>query len=80
MSASHSNYPGDETARQAFEVMMRRGWYAYPASIVDQNSWSVAGMSTADERAFGKHIHTDPFTALVEAERFVLMSAKPAFR
>lgn len=57
-------------ARNAFDVMMRRGWYAYPVSV---ETWQVemCGISNDDRRqwmALGEH--ADPFTALVEADKW----------
>jgi|ERR1700722_2014356 len=57
-------------ARNALEVMMWRGWYAYPSNLMDTVLWTVAGMPIAVEREFGKCQYRDPFTALVEAEKW----------
>lgn len=61
-------------ARNAFDVMMRRGWYA----LQDSEKWIVAGEGTGilwANKGYPKVIAeqpawSDPFTALVEAEKW----------
>ena len=54
-------------ARQAFDVMMRRGWYAQP----DSEKWYVFGLgSLILQGAKQDGPWPDPFTALVEADRW----------
>lgn len=61
-------------ARNAFDVMMRRGWYVgrYPAN----KKWFVSFHSPkfdtilSREKCGYKHYHSDPFTALVEADKW----------
>ncbi len=53
-------------AREAFDVMMRRGWYAMPTFPPHEKGWIVLNI-------LGKpdcQIHSDPFTALVEADKW----------
>jgi hypothetical protein len=58
-------------ARNAFDVMMRRGWNPYYAA---DDGWRVedggcGGRTTAEVNIGGKS-WPDPFTALVEADRW----------
>lgn len=63
-------------ARQAFDVMMRRGWYAYPALLVGSQAWRVAGLSMPDDREMDRLglFFSDPFTALVEADKWYALN------
>ncbi len=66
------HYPGDQIARAAFDVMTRRCWMPYP---VLNGKWGVAARDHdqpptpliywPEETPWA-----DPFTALVEADRF----------
>lgn len=53
-------------ARNALDVMMRRGWYAEP----DSEKWFVRGECTGPLSMMGDCVWSDPFTALVEADRW----------
>jgi hypothetical protein len=54
-------------ARQAFDVMMRRGWEAQQY----QRQWFAVDGDRMDGRAIvPDSFHPDPFTALVEADRW----------
>ena len=61
-----SNYPGDEVARAAFDVMMRRKWMAI------NPPWQDKGWCVTNQRR--QQISTqhwpDPFTAVVEADKW----------
>lgn len=59
-------YPGDEIARQAFEIMVRDGLWAYPACIIDRSAWLVGGLPNVQRE---QKTYADPFTAIVEAKR-----------
>jgi hypothetical protein len=50
-------------ARNAFDVMMRRWWYAQP----EDDGWSVVGSGFSEVI---ESRHADPFTALVEADKW----------
>lgn len=53
-------------ARNAFDVMMRRGWHS--RLLPDGRGWTV---DVAQCRHYGdKGMFADPFTALVEADRW----------
>lgn len=55
--------------RNAFDVMLRRGWYAIPAHMVSamrKGLWTVMGQDFPEPYQY----HPDPFTALVEADRW----------
>lgn len=59
-------------ARAAFDVQMRRGWSV--DQIRPDGPWMVSGPAWAadpkDREVIGHVVHKDPFTALVEADRF----------
>lgn len=65
-------------ARNAFDVMMRRGWY--PAKVnwhaEGVNCWGVVQPSLGNNRMMGTltstepYLWPDPFTALVEADKW----------
>ena len=62
-------------ARDAFELMMRRGWWAVPMNgIKEKDGWALPafrwavygpGAASIDRRGFD-----DPLTALVEADKW----------
>lgn len=54
-------------ARNALDVMMRRGWHPMP----DSEKWFVYGECSMILQAAGTHgPYPDPFTALVEADKW----------
>ncbi len=57
-------------ARSAFDVMMRRGWFAVPMST---GGWIVKRDNGIEVAVDGKWATRwpDPFTALVEADRWM---------
>lgn len=57
-----------DLARNAFDVMMRRGW---SAQCVDKNFWYVCD-DCGDDVVLEESSHhwEDPFTALVEADKW----------
>ena len=58
---------GSALARNAFDVMMRRGWSSKRHS--DQKQWYVdTPTRIPPDGATTRHEHADPFTALVEAD------------
>jgi len=66
-------YPGDDVARAAFDVMMRRGWN--PMKVGDE--WKAEdGDGGNVETGFGNGIMPtcrfwpDPFTALIQADEW----------
>lgn len=58
-------YPGDEVAKQAFDVMTQRGWYA----VQDLDKWAVGPSCHMPDYLLNARLD-DPFTALVEADRW----------
>ena len=70
------NYPGHEIAKEAFDVMMRRGWGVarqYPEQggqwyVNDENETQIAQLING--KWCYPSICDDPFTALVEADRW----------
>ncbi len=65
------NQPFIALARNAYDVMMRRGWYPVP---VESELWNVCTQGLAGKlpeefwEAWRKLRFADPFTALVEAD------------
>jgi hypothetical protein len=63
------SYPGDEIGRSAFEVMMRRQWWP----SYEEDGWRLddlnASCAELAEWALA-HPFPDPFTALVEADKW----------
>ena len=55
-------------ARNAFDVMMRRGWWASFDGGLHPEKWSVHGKGSGFLR--DQKMHDDPFTALVEADKW----------
>ena len=62
-------------ARNAFDVMLRRGWYAYPPSS-QQVGWGVDARPQALPMDLCKLSWPDPFTALVEAEKWYVANVE----
>ncbi len=69
-------------ARNAFDVMMRRGWYSYKD---EKGKWFVSftgytGPQSLRVFSFSEDGFADPFTALVEADRWYRenIECKPA--
>lgn len=65
-------------ARNAFDVMMRRGWYP----VLDMGRWYISGENAArlDGTSFGE-AHNDlaaMFTALIEADKWYAASVEKA--
>ena len=55
-------------ARNAFAVMMRRGWYAVP----DSEKWFIFGEGSSVLSAAGIYgPWPDPFTAMIETDRWM---------
>ena len=70
-------------ARNAMDVMMRRGWSPTRTKVAGRPSWFVrfwAGSALATilsrERLGYVHYHADPFTALVEADKWYKASVE----
>ncbi len=63
-------YPGDDVAHAAFDVMMRRKWRVCPVAVPD--AWAVLNEKNVvlwhNNECFTA---PDPFTALVEADRWM---------
>lgn len=78
------DYPGDDVARAAFDVMMRRGWTVSCLSLDDEpkNFWVVRMLAGFDmPLRFLTLSHggrfPDPFTALVEARKWYRENVEP---
>jgi hypothetical protein len=83
-------YPGDEMAKQAFDVMMRRGWW--PIRRHDKADWKA--FKDRESPRFDEYEDQedeepvvpsddwslnwwpDPFTALVEADRWYVANVE----
>lgn len=60
------NYPGDDVARAACDVTERRGW-----SVVCRDGlWSARVLLPGTDQETLIGLKEDPFTALVEADRW----------
>ena len=59
-------YPGDDVARRAFDVMMRRGW-GVRKPTVGSLKWYVF---TTDGGMLDCGSFPDPFTALIAADEW----------
>lgn len=53
-------------ARNAFDIMMRRGWWA----VCDSEKWWVRGEGTGPYLYHNDQPWADPFTALTEADKW----------
>jgi hypothetical protein len=53
-------------ARNAFDVMLRRGWWAVPCS---GDVWKVETVTDRDDEILAGKYWPDPYTALVEADK-----------
>ena len=63
-------YPGDEVAKVAFDVMMRRGW---GVKRLNNTGWWFAwdkDRPVIEDKGLEFSGLADPFTALVEADRW----------
>lgn len=71
-STSQTDFDFIALARNAFDVMMRRGWS--PSLIVNgerSGMWVIIGDCSIKIDAFNaKYAFDDPFTALVEADKW----------
>lgn len=69
-------------SRNAFDVMMRRGWTAIPMRRGDELWWSVRLKDGSDMdlkfivNSPSRGLFSDPFTALVEADKWYRENAK----
>ncbi len=70
---SGASYPGDEIAREAFLIMMRREWFAVPGHFGTPKpphyvtKWGVRHKDSDLPEIDNNDKWMDPFTALVEA-------------
>lgn len=60
-------YPGDEIARKAFDVQIRRGWFAAP---LDDGSWCVHSLDESVLPEAMPSVAADPYTALAQADEW----------
>ena len=63
-------------ARNAFDVMMRRGCCVYSCDDDDGQWWEVTFWDKKDQPPGERHL--DPFTALVEADKWAVEQEKNA--
>jgi hypothetical protein len=62
-----ANYPGDAVAKAAFDVMMRRGW-----GVVKIGDLWLPGLPSMELiEPLRKMRWSEPFTALVEADKWM---------
>jgi hypothetical protein len=78
-----ATYPGDDVARAAYEIQMRRGWHVEQFSLLGGGyAWRIPmslandmirrhGAAAAEFKVFASLAKwSDPFTALVEADKW----------